>query len=58
MANKTEDREGKAFIGFILVGIGGGFIASIITENWIFMAPGTLIGLGLGFVAMSFLDKK
>ncbi len=51
MAKKEEkgyESGGIAFVGFILVGIGIGFLV----EN---IVPFTLFGVGAGFIAMAIL---
>lgn len=57
MANKTEDRQGMMFVGCILLGVGAGMVASLITDDWIYTGAGSVFGVGLGFVLMSVVGK-
>ena len=58
MANKTEDRQGMLFVGCIIVGSGIGLMVGTITGNWIYLSACAAIGVGVGFIGMSFLAKK
>jgi hypothetical protein len=57
VGKKTEEKEGKLFIGFLFVGVGAGYLASIWTDNWMYMGACTIIGLGIGFASMAFVKK-
>lgn len=59
MANKkTEDKQGMVFVGCTLISTGVGMAIGVITENWLFVGVGSVIGVGIGFVAMSLAGKK
>ena len=59
MANKkTEDKQGMLFVGCTLISTGVGMAIGVITENWLFVGVGSVIGVGIGFVAMSLAGKK
>lgn len=58
MANKSEDRQGMIFVGATIIGVGVGYVLSTVTDNWNYMAACAIIGVGLGFFSMSFVNKK
>ena len=52
MKNKKEDKRGEnIFLGCMFVGIGFGFLFDNITA-------GTMIGMGVGFIAQQFYSKS
>lgn len=58
MANKTEDKQGMVFVGCTLISTGVGLAIAVITDNWLFVGAGSIIGVGIGFVAMASVGKK
>ncbi len=57
MSKQSEERGGNVFVGVIVVATGVGLLVSTLTDNWIYMAVCTVIGVGLGFIAQAMVKK-
>ncbi len=56
---KSEDeRGGTLFVGCLLLGVGAGMLASILTNDWLYVGVGSVFGVGVAFIAIALLGRK
>lgn len=57
MSKQSEERNGNVFVGVIVAATGVGLLVSVLTDNWIYMAVCSIIGVGLGFIVQNLVKK-